>query len=781
MRGRVWVLAVYTALGAGCSGGGGGGATPPSNPVPPSGTSNINVAPTAVDFGSVGIGANAAQSVTVSNSGTAALTLGSITAPAAPFTRTGGSCSNGQILAAGASCTIDLQFAPTAAGAANGNFSVPSDDADVGTGNGQNNVQVTLTGSGTSANVANINVNPMAVGFGTVTVGSTANQTVTVSNSGNADLTLGTITAPTAPFSRTGGTCSNGAVLASGNSCTMILQFAPTAAGAANGSFNVPSNDPDAGSGNGQNNVLVSLTGSGAAAQATSYHYYTGVPSGSSAVGGLFGVSSAAPATPVTVDANALASDNGSPNASRNIRVETGTMSASGLVSDKRTYAVVFAAAGRFYKQLADQAPAPVQITNFTSIGAGLGNGAAGSTATDLCWIAAFPDYANPENSVVIFNLSGADATCDSGDETDSWFRLSTTSSTAPVALAGFYPYAPVYSSSGAITGFLAYDLSNGTLVRVDANLGTPVTIAGLPNGGYPWGYLSPTRTLWVVDGAGSVGELRIVDATTNAMSGVLGTITDRNSAGGYSIAYDNSHVYFVDRSTAGSAGIVRRFPVDGSATATDFHNAGAVEVQTLALTPNAVVYATQGVGIASIAAVPKAGGAAVGLVSSNSSSLHFRGVSDSGYVYYDRWSGTFSANRAEAVRDDGTGTVVYGAANGAGWLGWNFSTTGWPGFTTGGFVIQYLDQPVVAEYAAGSGNIGGATLSVVDGSSAAKNGIVLGTVPSGMSSVFVFAEGRRWIGTGSDGDEEILFADHAVAGSLTRVTDDGVEQQLVY
>ncbi len=234
----------------------------------PTPTPNINVVPTAVDFGAVSAGANTTQTITVNNAGTAMLILGALGAPAAPFSRVGGSCTNNQTLAPNSSCTVDIQFAPLAAGAAASSFNIPSDDPDAGSANGQNNVLVSLSGSGTLVVTPNINVNPVTVSYGTVNVGSSATQTITVSNSGAATLTLGTFGTPAAPFSRTGGTCIDNQILAPAASCTVIVQFAPAAAGAAASSFNIPSDDPDAGTANGQNNALVNLSGTGQAVAA---------------------------------------------------------------------------------------------------------------------------------------------------------------------------------------------------------------------------------------------------------------------------------------------------------------------------------------------------------------------------------------------------------------------------------------------------------------------------------------------------------------------------------
>jgi hypothetical protein len=785
MRNKILVLAACAVLSVGCSSG-------HSNPPPASGTGgtttpNINVSTTAINYGSVGVNSNASQTVTVSNSGTAALTLGTITAPAVPFMRTGGTCANGQILAVSANCTIILQYAPTAAVVSNSSFNVSSNDPDAGTANGQNNVQIALTGTGTAAPVANINVNPTTVSFGTVTVGSNASQTVTVSNSGNATLTLGTITSPAAPFSRTGGTCANSQPLAAAASCTIILQYAPTAAVVSNSSFNVPSNDPDAGTANGQNNVLVGLSGSGATSVAATNLYYTGVPSASSAVGGLFSVSSTSPSTPATVNLSALVSG---ASGWRNSTVWTGTLdSATGIISNSRVYAVVFAANGRLQKQYADQAPAPTQISNVTTISAGLGDGAAGSSATDLCYMNIIPDLAVPENSVVIYGQAGANATCGDLDDTYFWLRLSSNTSTAPTALTDL-PVAPVWSGAGAITNFLVINSATGALEKRDANFGgTATTISAGPfsvtaNDKNIWlTHLSSTRILLHLPPPCSSppcsisGELRIVDAGANTITGALGTTANR-AAWYYNFANDSSNVYFVGNDAAGTAaGIIQRFPVNGTSAATTFRNAGAVQIFVLYSTANSVVYPTDnGAGSFSFVSSPKAGGAPVTLANFVNESFALYGASSTGYVYFSRMPVTLSAHRAEAVKDDGTGHVIYGATNGAVWSGAHFATT------SNSYTADYSwDQFVVAEYAVAAASMAGATLSVVDASTAAKNGIVVGTVPAGIQSIGGFGEGSRLLYQGFDGDTEIFYVDTAVAGSLTRVTTDSVGQQPLY
>jgi hypothetical protein len=83
----------------------------------------LTASPTSVSFGSQAVGsASAAQTVTVTNPGTAAASVSSISA-GAPFTETN-TC--GSSVAAGASCTVSVTFSPTAGGAAAGSQSVAS-------------------------------------------------------------------------------------------------------------------------------------------------------------------------------------------------------------------------------------------------------------------------------------------------------------------------------------------------------------------------------------------------------------------------------------------------------------------------------------------------------------------------------------------------------------------------------------------------------------------------------------------------------------------------------
>jgi hypothetical protein len=131
------------------------------------------VSPASLSFGSVAVNAtSAAQTVTVTNMTSAALTISSITPTAggSPFAVSATSCPIGSPLAVGASCTINVTFTPTAVGALTGVLSI--------TYLAPNGPQtVTLTGTGTAPANFSLAISPTSA---TVVAGNSANITVSI-------------------------------------------------------------------------------------------------------------------------------------------------------------------------------------------------------------------------------------------------------------------------------------------------------------------------------------------------------------------------------------------------------------------------------------------------------------------------------------------------------------------------------------------------------------------------------------------------------------------------
>ncbi|RJQ49685.1 MAG: choice-of-anchor D domain-containing protein [Nitrospiraceae bacterium] len=215
-----------------------------------------------IPFGEVTAGVASNQTVTVSNTGNADLVMGTIAqanALSVPFSIQNDACS-GQTIAPSGTCTFTLRFSPSATGTFSDTFDIPSNDSD------ENPVTFTVSGTGAAVQVSDITVTDTAapsgdlqIPFGDVTEGTASNKTVTISNSGNADLVIGTIAQANsiaAPFSIINDACSGQNIAPSGT-CTFTVRFTPSASGAFNDTFDIPSNDLD------ENPVTMTISGTG--------------------------------------------------------------------------------------------------------------------------------------------------------------------------------------------------------------------------------------------------------------------------------------------------------------------------------------------------------------------------------------------------------------------------------------------------------------------------------------------------------------------------------------
>lgn len=95
-----------------------------------------------------------------------------------------------------------------------------------------------------------------SLSFGTVLVGNNSTQTVTISNTGDADLILGNISSVSAPFALSQDNCSNQTLIASA-SCQLDITYTPTTTTYSSDSISVPSNDAD------ENPLSISVSGTG--------------------------------------------------------------------------------------------------------------------------------------------------------------------------------------------------------------------------------------------------------------------------------------------------------------------------------------------------------------------------------------------------------------------------------------------------------------------------------------------------------------------------------------
>ncbi len=206
-------------------------------------TPTVTLSPTSLTFGNQPTGlASAALTVTLSNTGTAALSITSINATGA-FAETS-NC--GTSVAAGASCTINVTFTPSGTGVETGTLTI----ADNASGSPQ---AVTLSGTGTAAPVATLS--PSSLSFGSEPVGeATPEKTVTLTNTGTAALIISGITA-SADYVAVS-TCKS--PIAVGASCAINVIFKPTASGVLAGTVSISDNAP-------ANPQTITLSGTGTA------------------------------------------------------------------------------------------------------------------------------------------------------------------------------------------------------------------------------------------------------------------------------------------------------------------------------------------------------------------------------------------------------------------------------------------------------------------------------------------------------------------------------------
>ena len=212
--------------------------------VPLSGTgvapADVALTPPSLTFPETGVGAqSAAQTITIANTGGEPVTLSGETV-SGDFALAGNTC--GSSLAANASCTISILFAPTAAGTRSGVLTVTDS---LGTQTAQ------LSGTGEAA--ATDTLSPLSLAFAAEQVGTvSAAQILTLTNSGNQTLT-GISVSVSGDFSAVN---NCGSLLQGQGSCTIAVTYAPSVVGPESGTLTLTDE---------LRTQLVDLTGTGVA------------------------------------------------------------------------------------------------------------------------------------------------------------------------------------------------------------------------------------------------------------------------------------------------------------------------------------------------------------------------------------------------------------------------------------------------------------------------------------------------------------------------------------
>jgi subtilisin family serine protease len=194
----------------------------------------LQVSPSSVSFGSVTQGTSSpVRTVIVANTGNLPLGVSQISLIGTnrdQFSQTN-NCSS---VAAGSSCTISVTFTPTITGGKSASISITHNASGSPS-------SVTLSGTGATAPTPTISINPTSLSFSQTVNTTSSAQAITVSNTGNATLTVSGVSlggADASHFAQTNN-CSS---VAAGSSCTINVTFRPTSAGSKSASVSIAHN-----------------------------------------------------------------------------------------------------------------------------------------------------------------------------------------------------------------------------------------------------------------------------------------------------------------------------------------------------------------------------------------------------------------------------------------------------------------------------------------------------------------------------------------------------------
>jgi hypothetical protein len=236
----------------------------------------IQVNPTSISFVNAVVSVSSSQALIIINTGTATLTITQVTASgSATFSVSGFSLPLS--VNAGKQTTITVTFLPTSVGSASGNLSIVSNAPTSPT-------SVGLSGTAIAATLT-LGISPPSLSFGNVTTStSSAPQNVTITNTGNANVTISQVSA-SAGYSVTGG--STPVMLSPAQNLILTAQFSPTSTGPISGNISIVSNAtgspasvPLSGTGVPPIQHSVVLTWNASTSAVAGYNVYRGTVSG---------------------------------------------------------------------------------------------------------------------------------------------------------------------------------------------------------------------------------------------------------------------------------------------------------------------------------------------------------------------------------------------------------------------------------------------------------------------------------------------------------------------
>ncbi|MGE5054665.1 MAG: choice-of-anchor D domain-containing protein [Acidobacteriota bacterium] len=176
----------------------------------------------SMNLGTIATGSSISQGLKVSNTGGSSLTISSENVSGTGFSVSG--LTFPYTLAAGASATLSVMFAPTVAGSDTAILTINSNASDP-------SVAVTLSATATSS-TSTIGISPVSMSFGSITIGNSQSQQGTIIASGGS-VAISSASSSNSAFTVSGITLP--LTIVAGQSVPFTVTFKPTVSGTISG------------------------------------------------------------------------------------------------------------------------------------------------------------------------------------------------------------------------------------------------------------------------------------------------------------------------------------------------------------------------------------------------------------------------------------------------------------------------------------------------------------------------------------------------------------------
>jgi len=180
---------------------------------------NLQLSRSALGFGKVVVGSSSALPITVTNNGTASVTISSARASTSEFSLSAPTLPLS--VSAGETANLSIVFTPSTASDVSGTIALWSNASDT---------TLTLSLTGTGLAPGQVVANPNSINFGAVSLGGSQTQSATVTNSGGSNITISQATVSGTGFQLSGPSLP--LTLNPGQSSSVVVTFSPQSIGA---------------------------------------------------------------------------------------------------------------------------------------------------------------------------------------------------------------------------------------------------------------------------------------------------------------------------------------------------------------------------------------------------------------------------------------------------------------------------------------------------------------------------------------------------------------------